>query len=239
MRFGSTVLCAAAMALAASVVAGEGQRTPRGGIVEDPKSGKGALVIVNAQNRLPADDLRQVCKEITDALNRRLRLEPATADFDPAEARKAFGADVALTVVDRPGRPVSLIALEDRWAAVNLAALPSDGDFAALAKREVLRTFAVVSGGYIAQFPDTLMSARDLKGVAAAELYVTADVTRRQDVFLDSIGVTAVVSGSYTRACREGWAPVPTNDVQRAIWDEVHAIPKKPIKIEFDPKKGR
>ena len=41
---------------------------------------------------------------------------------------------------------------------------------------------------------------------------------------------------TYKRACREGWAPTPTNDVQRAIWEKVHAIPDKPLTIEFDPK---
>ena len=34
----------------------------------------------------------------------------------------------------------------------------------------------------------------------------------------------------------EGWSPSPTNDVQRAIWEKVHAIPDKPLTIEFDPK---
>ena len=43
----------------------------------------------------------------------------------------------------------------------------------------------------------------------------------------------------YSRACREGWAPPPTNDVQRTIWKQVHAVPDKPIKIEFDPKKDK
>ena len=43
----------------------------------------------------------------------------------------------------------------------------------------------------------------------------------------------------YELACEQGWAPAPTNDVQKAIWDRVHAAPKNPMKIEFDPKKGR
>jgi len=37
----------------------------------------------------------------------------------------------------------------------------------------------------------------------------------------------------------EGWAPAPTNEYQKIVWDKVHAIPQKPMKIEFDPKKGR
>ncbi len=44
---------------------------------------------------------------------------------------------------------------------------------------------------------------------------------------------------TYKQACKAGVAPSPTNDIQKAIWDEVHSIPQKPIKIEFDPKKGR
>ena len=43
----------------------------------------------------------------------------------------------------------------------------------------------------------------------------------------------------YELACEQGWAPAPTNYVQKAIWDRVHAAPKNPMKIEFDPKKGR
>ena len=44
---------------------------------------------------------------------------------------------------------------------------------------------------------------------------------------------------TYKEACEEGWAPAPTNEIQKAIWDKVRATPKNPMKIEFDPKKGR
>ena len=43
----------------------------------------------------------------------------------------------------------------------------------------------------------------------------------------------------YSEAVQEGWAPAPTNEFQKAIWDKVHAMPATPMKIEFDPKKGR
>ena len=52
-------------------------------------------------------------------------------------------------------------------------------------------------------------------------------------------GIQAFVSDTYKNACEQGWAPAPTNDIQKAIWDKVHAVPKNPMKIEFDPKKGR
>ena len=28
---------------------------------------------------------------------------------------------------------------------------------------------------------------------------------------------------TYRQACIEGWAPAPTNDVQKAIWEKVHS----------------
>ena len=47
----------------------------------------------------------------------------------------------------------------------------------------------------------------------------------------------------YEDACREGWAPAPTNDYQKAIWESVKAEqskdPEKAIKIKYDPKKGK
>ena len=57
--------------------------------------------------------------------------------------------------------------------------------------------------------------------------------------YFDMCGVTPTRKGTYESACQQGWAPAPTNDVQKAIWDKVHKPPKSPMKIEFDPKKGR
>ena len=46
---------------------------------------------------------------------------------------------------------------------------------------------------------------------------------------------------SYKRACIEGWAPAPTNDIQKAIWEQAKADkergPTNPIKIPPPKKK--
>lgn len=57
--------------------------------------------------------------------------------------------------------------------------------------------------------------------------------------YFDMCGVTPARKGTYESACQQGWAPAPTNDIQKAIWDKVHAVPATPMKIKFDPKKGR
>ena len=41
----------------------------------------------------------------------------------------------------------------------------------------------------------------------------------------------------YEVACYEGWAPAPTNEAQRVIWKEVHALPSSPISIAPEAKK--
>jgi len=47
--------------------------------------------------------------------------------------------------------------------------------------------------------------------------------------------VTPCIRATYRRACHLGWAPPPTNDVQRAIWEKIKAEkergPTKPITI--------
>ena len=53
--------------------------------------------------------------------------------------------------------------------------------------------------------------------------------------YMAARGVTPHYRCPYFKACEEGWAPAPTNEYQRAVWEKVHAIPDKPMKIEFDP----
>ena len=57
--------------------------------------------------------------------------------------------------------------------------------------------------------------------------------------YLKGYGITPKAYSTYKKACEEGWAPQPVNDAQRKIWNQVHAIPDKPLTIEFDPKKDK
>ena len=49
------------------------------------------------------------------------------------------------------------------------------------------------------------------------------------------MGITPYRRTTYREACQEGWAPQPTNDVQKAIWEQVKADkergPTNPITI--------
>jgi len=65
------------------------------------------------------------------------------------------------------------------------------------------------------------------------------DVTAKMLPYFEARGVKSEQLIPYRVAVQEGWAPQPTNDVQRTIWNQIHAIPDKPITIEFDPKKDK
>lgn len=89
-------------------------------------------------------------------------------------------------------------------------------------------------------FPNSIMrlirSEKDLDKLGDV---VPADVHARTIENLKTIGITPTQITTYLQACKLGWAPAPTNEFQKAIWEKVHAAPKNPMKIEFDPKKGR
>jgi hypothetical protein len=42
------------------------------------------------------------------------------------------------------------------------------------------------------------------------------------------LGLGRVQKMTYRRACAEGWAPAPTNEYQKAVWDAVKARKAKP-----------
>ena len=59
--------------------------------------------------------------------------------------------------------------------------------------------------------------------------------------YLASAGVTPLRKTIYRKACQEGWAPAPTNEYQKAIWDKVRSEkergPTNPIEIPMPKKK--
>ena len=86
-------------------------------------------------------------------------------------------------------------------------------------------------------FFHAILSARDIDDVTAFK--ITLGPSQSINDTMPIRGIEPIEIGTYYDACLIGVAPPPTNAVQKAIWDKVHAIPKTPMKIEFDPKKGR
>ena len=223
-----------------------------GGLIVPKTNGRTFLLI----------DARGVKDEIllkfADNLKRRLHLgvtsitnAPPTegADlFNFAQGFKTQDHPAIVCVVDSERGPSISAYPEDAIAVVNVAKLKT-ADTALFTKRvskETWRGVALAMGGYIATAPNGRIVKSLLSPVYSVDDLDALDSTalspaqcRAVCEAVKPLGLEAARPTTYAVACRQGWAPAPTNEIQRAIWERVHAIPSRPMKIEFDPKKGR
>lgn len=165
------------------------------------------------------------------------------AAMPTAAAVKELKAAVAVFVVYDPSSTAPfLVSPDEHWARVNVAALDADrpGQEALVnrTRMAVLRAVAHVCGGAASQGAGGLVGPftggiGDYDRFAREDLPITS--LQLMQAYLKPLGSRPAVRATYRAACQEGWAPAPENEFQKAIWDQVHAIPNKPMKIKFDP----
>lgn len=219
-----------------------------GGIIEDFSTRKGRFLYLNAQQRVPVSELAELTVGTMGQFFRSdFALVPWNHKFNVNETSgflSAVGAQAGVFIVDDATLPSLLIAPENNWGLINVAALAVDKPGSALLAQRVRREMWRVLGYmYGAESPAALCvlqnvsTLRDLDGIRANALsqLPLASIKKR----LPEIGIKPVRISTYKEACRQGWAPPPTNEYQRAIWVKERSVPKNPMKIEFDPKKGR
>ena len=174
----------------------------------------------------------------------RRRLDGRTP-FDFARELRRSRTDVAALTVfydGAEGDPVESVFPMERFALVNVTPFGT-GDRVMRNHRmnaEMWRAFVFTAGGVSASGFDCVMKnltdAKDvdkLTAPVACPTFVQGIVNSARRDF----GFAQCRRGTYEKACREGWAPAPTNEVQRAIWDKVHEMPSAPIKIKPETKK--
>ena len=200
-----------------------------GGIVE--VAGTGQLTVVNCQKKIPFEDVKSRMENLAKVLHVKMVAEEGTWKLGDALPKDA---NAALYIVDDPKLPMSLVATEARWGVVNVAEIDAGARFNKAFIRGAIKTF----GAGVSQFRGSpmqpVLKPEDLDRVVAEGL--TYDALAGILSNLKAIGVTMARKASYRKACQEGWALQPTNSYQKAVWDEVHALPKNPIKIEYNPK---
>lgn len=223
-------------------------RKRTGGIVRKAGSGRGSIVVVNAQSKVDRSALEIPVTFIEKRLHLYAKCVDGTLDgFPTKEAVTKTGGTVAIYVVDRENFPSPmLVAPESRWALVNVWALATDGAAGEkLAKRtttEVGRAVGYLCGSCNSQYPGTTMSA--MRSVQSLDVFngngeVPLDQFSKIVDYMRGLGASQFIEATYLKACKEGWAPDPQDEYQMAIYNEVRALPEKPIKIEFDPAKGK
>ena len=217
----------------------EAARLRRAQRVVCPDSQKGVVKFVNTQSKVGNAPLEAAVQGLYKEC--KLKYEVCTGDpVTPATATAAMkkaGANLAVFVVSDPDLPVTVVAPEARWAIVNVDALAADGTGGAKLDTRVLRfvhrSFLAAAGAMHSQFPGNVLATDDLREIdALEEAFIPIDVQQKIDMALPKAGLTPLRVVRYSQACREGWAPAPTNDIQRTIWNETHELPKNPLKLE-------
>ena len=98
---------------------------------------------------------------------------------------------------------------------------------------------ALLCGAASSRFKGNIMDVTKLEDLDLIEDGLPMDNISSMAQHLQKLGLTRERIVPYRKAVQEGWAPAPTNEYQKAVWDKVHALPKNPMKIEFNPKKGK
>lgn len=203
-----------------------------GGRIVQPGTQKGEIAYVNCQSAAKKEWLQ----ESVDKFLKMSRLNVTLKEGKFELKNPTIVGNLSVFIVDDPSLPMTLIAPEARWGLVNVAPLKTDKEafFKARVKKQLSRVMAMLCGGYKSNYPGNLTDAI----VKVEELDTHMDDALPVDVlgrflpYLAPYGVSPAVITTYRNACHQGWAPQPTNDYQKAVWDEIHAIPDKPIEIK-------
>lgn len=207
-----------------------------GGMIEKPGTQRGYLTIINAQ----ADAQGEWLMQMADYLRGETKLNISVKDGEFDLYAPKVDGQMSIFVADDKRLPTLLIAPENRWAMVNVSSLKTEKTvfFEARVKKELSRAFALLCSGAATSFNLSLVgpvsSVNDLDKFANYQL--PYDVLNRVPLYLKPYGLIPSAMTTYRNACKEGWAPAPTNIVQQTIWDEVNTIPSEPIKIQFEKK---
>ena len=209
-----------------------------GGFLEKPGTAKGSIVYVNCQQKAPKswidESIAYFC-EVT-----KFKVNYAEGSFDIKSPK--FDGEVAIFIIEDETLPPILVAPENKWALVNITPIAKEQRpifFEQRTKKELSRAFAYLCGATGSKYERSL--TRGITNQAELDknydYELPMDIVQRFWDYMKPLGVVPAQRATYLKACEEGWAPAPTNDVQKAIWDKVHAMPTEPIKIKPETKK--
>ena len=206
-----------------------------GGMVADRRNQKGCVVAINAQKIADDETLSSAIDRFASEVHIAMKLE--NGDFDLAAP--AIRGEATLFFIDSETLPISLVAPEAKWALVNIRKLKSDKPpfLKARVGKETFRTLCLLLGAGASKYPSCITQCvtktEDLDEMP--DIKMPLEFMARFETYLQGLGIVQYKVASYRFAVHQGWAPQPTNDIQKAIWDKVHSIPDKPLKIKFDP----
>ena len=222
-----------------------------GGLVSPKTNGKTFLLIDarEAKDGFLESFTEKMKKQFHLGVTAVTRKSPKNADlFEAANACKTMMSPAVIMIVDIDKKPVLSVYPENAVGIVNVAPfkITDSTQYMERLTKEVWRCIALSLGGFSMTAPNGKVVNSILSPVYSTKnldelkiSFLTPHQTAAIYEAMSQIDIQASRPVVYSLACRQGWAPAPTNAIQKAIWDKVHAAPKNPMKIEFDPKKGR
>lgn len=208
----------------------------------------GKFLFVNTQKTVCADILARPVNALAVDFNIDIQLVDGSAPdlrAVPAELTK-LKAKGAVWIVDDAALPRVLTATEDGWAVLNVSQInadkPEQKQLSERIFREVYRVFGFLNGTTDPEMmPQCVMKpSHGVKGLdeLVCRNYSPSSFAKIQ-AYLAAEGYKQKQSGTYYDACEEGWAPAPTNAVQKSIWDKVHQLPTKPLTIQRESERNK
>lgn len=218
-------------------------KSKSGGFVT--KAGKGRFAIVSINRAYSIASIQRKAASLGGQFKFPMEATEYEGQIDilkMSSLKNDLGLTAVIFIINDETIPISLVAIEERWAVVNATRIVDASKPQSINDKrlnfEISRVAkALFSTVETARGKMAVSNGQDLDALSSDPIDSNSLVTIARG--LPSYGLIAPKTVPYYRACREGWAPPPTNDVQRTIWNQVHQIPDKPVTIEFDPKKDK
>ncbi len=210
-----------------------------GGPVVNTATMKGKFVFVNAQGAIAEEPLRETAKSMADYLMSDFSLKHVDSPITLADASKTLKANGATAgvVIGRDANLPALTIIPDSLCAY-INVMPLEGDDKLSPRRVRLEMWRALGYLFGIDFEGCMLRpVRSMQELDELPNALSQEALYHISHSLEKAGITPSTRASYRTACKEGWAPAPTNDVQKAIWDTVHALPTEPIKIKPETKK--
>lgn len=217
-----------------------------GGFIQKAAEGPLAMLLdTREKNRLTIDEVGRVYKLATH-LDVLVAKEKRGDKAPLAFAQEKMANDkplMIIAVVEKcPELPALSVFPEERIGIVNADKLQG-GDDPSLPEirvsKEIWRAIGFVGGiGFSPAENDIMQPYYTLKELDDNRYpFIQPMNMAKMQRMHKRFGVKKARRIPYRVAVMEGWAASPTNKYQKAIWDEIHAMPTEPIKIKPEEKK--
>lgn len=201
-----------------------------GGLVDPPANAKVLLILDARQEDVP--ELKRLTEATEELAEVAVDTQKITLDDKACPQKVAFDAKTGkagavILIYERDGAPVLSAFPEDGVVLLNVLPLVADNPNRKWRIRrsvtEYWRSIAFALGGYgmptqLCNSMQPIFSLKDYETLRGAGLQPVQFSQIQSSKW--KLGITGRNPVPYSTACREGWAPAPTNDVQRAIYEK-------------------